>query len=95
MSQTENLEEEFENEFKKRYGEGVTASCLVEMKLWWREKLEKIRTQARKEVLIELLELCGSIPVREPLPRLLTALDLHEYADSKGISLHPTTTNPN
>lgn len=46
------------------------------------------RKLAKEETILELLVLLGKLPTEFPLPRHLLAIDLHRYADSKGLTLN-------
>lgn len=46
-----------------------------------------ILAQEKKAVVEELMELCGSLPVRIGLPRHLTLMDLHRFAKENNIEI--------
>ncbi len=48
---------------------------------------DEIKKEAQQEVIVDLLNLCGELPVKMGLPRHLLAIDLHNYAKSKGIDI--------
>ncbi len=56
-----------------------------------RDFCRKLVSQTRVEVLDDLFTILEERPVRNGMPRHLLALDLHYYADIKGISLQANT----
>lgn len=52
------------------------------------EIIKELEASIRREVVLSLLERLSSLEVREPLPKHLTALDIHIWANEQGITLN-------
>lgn len=70
------------NSGKTMYERGYTDGYSDGAKIY--QETYKVAVQ---ETLRDLLDLCGSLPIRVPLPKHLLAIDIHKYAQSKGIIL--------
>lgn len=52
-----------------------------------KEIIKEVEALVRKETLLFLLERMSELSVREPLPKHLTALDIHIFAKEQGITI--------
>lgn len=54
--QKEKIREKFEKEFKKYYGIGITASCLIEVRMWWLNELDLAIKETEERLMREIEE---------------------------------------
>ena len=67
--------------YPPRTGEVFHTGCFKQY------KFPNLLKEKQEEILLDLLQMLSDLPVKELLPKHLLAIDIHNYSQSKGITL--------